>query len=90
MSNCERALTGVDFIDLGVLLCEQLESELVLLSRSELEAVNRNMVNELGHNLLRIFEVLAPVHANNGSCLTEELHSYICSFLKKVEDLFLS
>lgn len=81
--NRERAFPGVDFIDLGVFLREQLESELVLLLRSELEPMNSNVFDELALNLLGSFEVLAPVNANNGGCLTEELHIDFIFFLKK-------
>ena len=47
MSNLEVCFSGVDFIDFGIFLFEELESEFVFFLGSETESVLLNVLNEV-------------------------------------------
>ena len=48
MSNLEVHFSGVDFIDFGIFLFEELESEFVFLLGSKAESVLLDVLNEVG------------------------------------------
>ena len=88
VSNGERGLGGVDLLDLGGLLVEDVKSELVLLLGSVGESKLSNVVNESGLDLNRDRGSAVSTEVRNDSA--KGVHDYVCFVIKYKQFLYTS